>query len=269
MAVLPDPCRWDLPDLEAALPGEDVVATGADLDVSTVFEAYCRGMFPMHLSTGELAWWSPDPRGVLPLDALRVTRSLRQSMKSFTYTVDRDFAGVMHDVAIEAAVVEEELVAQPGAATRLDGHAQGEVVATLRLEERLLIEASTRRLGPQDAPVDELLEGLALGLAAGAQVLGARLRELAADLFADEAVGELLASDDGDHEAIGRLAALGPGGACGRDSTACGHGGGTHHRTEGQAGRERPGSLGAGQPGAAARQRENRQGHRDAHASSR
>ena len=101
MAVLPDPCRWDLPDLEAALPGEDVVAIGADLDVSTVFEAYCRGMFPMHLSTGELAWWSPDPRGVLPLDALRVTRSLRQSMKSFSYTVDRDFAGVMRECADE------------------------------------------------------------------------------------------------------------------------------------------------------------------------
>jgi leucyl/phenylalanyl-tRNA--protein transferase len=101
MAVLPDPCRWDLPDLEAALPGEDVVAIGADLAVSTVFEAYCRGMFPMHLSTGELAWWSPDPRGVLPLDGLRVTRSLRQSMKSFTYTVDRDFAGVMRECADE------------------------------------------------------------------------------------------------------------------------------------------------------------------------
>ncbi len=101
MAVLPDPCRWDLPDLEAALPGEDVVAIGADLDVSTVFEAYCRGMFPMHLQTGELAWWSPDPRGVLPLDQLRVTRSLRQSMKSFTFTVDRDFAGVMRECADE------------------------------------------------------------------------------------------------------------------------------------------------------------------------
>ncbi len=101
MAVLPDPCRWDLPDPADAVPGEDVVAIGADLEVSTVFEAYCRGMFPMHLSTGELAWWSPDPRGVLPLDALRVTRSLRQSMKSFSYTVDRDFAGVMRECADE------------------------------------------------------------------------------------------------------------------------------------------------------------------------
>ncbi|MCX6431459.1 MAG: leucyl/phenylalanyl-tRNA--protein transferase [Actinobacteria bacterium] len=101
MAVLPDPCRWDLPDPAEAAPGEDVVAIGADLEVSTVFEAYCRGMFPMHMQTGDLAWWSPDPRGVLPLDGLRVTRSLRQSMKSFTFSVDRDFVGVMRECADE------------------------------------------------------------------------------------------------------------------------------------------------------------------------
>ena len=101
MAVLPDPCRWDLPDPLDAKPGEDVVAIGADLDVSTVFEAYSRGMFPMHLPTGELAWWWPDPRGVLPIDALRITRSLRQSMKSFTFSVDRDFVGVMRECADE------------------------------------------------------------------------------------------------------------------------------------------------------------------------
>lgn len=101
MAVLPDPCRWDLPDPGAADPGAEVVAVGADLDVSTVFAAYCAGMFPMHLATGELAWWSPDPRGVLPLDGLRVTRSLRKSMRHFTYTVDRCFTEVMRECGDE------------------------------------------------------------------------------------------------------------------------------------------------------------------------
>jgi leucyl/phenylalanyl-tRNA--protein transferase len=97
VAQLPAPSRWDLPDPSDAEPGEDVVAIGADLDVSTVFAAYCRGLFPMHLSTGELAWWSPDPRGVLPLDELRVTRSLAKSVRRFDVTIDRAFEEVMRE----------------------------------------------------------------------------------------------------------------------------------------------------------------------------
>ncbi len=114
MPVLPEPSRWSLPDASDAEPGEDVVAIGADLAVPTVFAAYCAGMFPMHLSTGELAWWSPDPRGVLPLDGLRVTRSLRQSMKRFTVTVDQAFVDVMRacaDERREAVWITDEFVA--------------------------------------------------------------------------------------------------------------------------------------------------------------
>lgn len=91
----PGPCLWALPDPGAAEPGEDVVAVGADLEPSTVLEAYRRGMFPMHLASGPLAWWSPDPRGVLALDALRVSRSLRASCRRLSCTLDADFAGVM------------------------------------------------------------------------------------------------------------------------------------------------------------------------------
>jgi leucyl/phenylalanyl-tRNA---protein transferase len=38
-----------------------------------------------------LAWWSPDPRGVLPLDGLRVSRSLRRSIARFQVTFDTAF----------------------------------------------------------------------------------------------------------------------------------------------------------------------------------
>jgi leucyl/phenylalanyl-tRNA--protein transferase len=79
----------------------DVLAIGADLDPGTVFAAYCRGLFPMHLDTGELAWWSPDPRGVLPLDRLRVTKSLRASTRRYRVTVDAAFADVMAGCADE------------------------------------------------------------------------------------------------------------------------------------------------------------------------
>ncbi len=97
----PGPCTWMLPDPAEAEPGQDIVAIGADLTVPTVFAAYRRGLFPMHLQTGELAWWSPDPRGVLPLDGLRVSRSLRKSMRRFTYSIDRAFARVMRECADE------------------------------------------------------------------------------------------------------------------------------------------------------------------------
>lgn len=91
----PRPSAWDLPDPREAEPFEDVVCVGGDLEPGTVLQAYRRGLFPMHLEHDLLGWWSPDPRGILPLDALRVTRSLRASMRRFEITIDRDFAGVM------------------------------------------------------------------------------------------------------------------------------------------------------------------------------
>lgn len=96
MTVEPGPSRWEFPDPATWDPGDDVVALGADLDPSTVLAAYRRGLFPMHLADGPLAWWSPNPRGVLQLDHLRVTRSLTKSCRRFDVTIDQDFAGVMH-----------------------------------------------------------------------------------------------------------------------------------------------------------------------------
>jgi leucyl/phenylalanyl-tRNA--protein transferase len=42
-----------------------------------------------------LAWWSPDPRGIIPLDGLRVTRSMRQSAKRFEIRIDTAFDQVV------------------------------------------------------------------------------------------------------------------------------------------------------------------------------
>ena len=52
-----------------------VVGVGADLEPGTLLAAYRAGLFPMPVAErGPIAWWSPDPRGILPLDDLRVTR---------------------------------------------------------------------------------------------------------------------------------------------------------------------------------------------------
>lgn len=42
-----------------------------------------------------LAWWSPDPRGILPVDGLRVSRSLRRSVRRYHTTVDQAFGRVI------------------------------------------------------------------------------------------------------------------------------------------------------------------------------
>jgi leucyl/phenylalanyl-tRNA---protein transferase len=91
---------WDLPDPALAPPGEDLIAVGADLEPGTLAAAYARGLFPMDVGgDGPLGWWSPDPRGVLPLDGLRVSRSLRASARRMTTTVDACFDDVMSGCA--------------------------------------------------------------------------------------------------------------------------------------------------------------------------
>ena len=85
-------------DLGAAVPGDDLVAVGADLAPGTLLAAYRAGLFPMGLGpegTGQLGWWSPDPRGVLLPGTLRVTRSLRKSARRFEVRVDTAFDDVV------------------------------------------------------------------------------------------------------------------------------------------------------------------------------
>jgi len=76
---------------------DDLVGVGLDLEPDTLIGAYRAGVFPMRLGgrRGPLGWWSPDPRGILPLDGLRVTRSLRASVRRFTVTVDTAFDEVV------------------------------------------------------------------------------------------------------------------------------------------------------------------------------
>lgn len=73
-----------------------MIGLGADLEPGTLLEAYRSGIFPMPVDDGRLlAWWSPDPRGVLPLDALRVSRSLRRSVERYDVTFDTAFTEVV------------------------------------------------------------------------------------------------------------------------------------------------------------------------------
>ena len=99
--IPPTESRWGFPPPSQWPIDDDVVAIGADLAPDTLLYAYAHGMFPMYLDkkNRSLGWWSPVDRGVIPLDAMRVTRSLEKSARKFRCTVDTAFEQVMRSCA--------------------------------------------------------------------------------------------------------------------------------------------------------------------------
>ena len=75
----------------------DVVAMGEDLRVSTLREAYRKGIFPWPHDELPLPWFSPRRRAVIFFDELHVGRSLRKVQKRapYTFTIDRAFDAVI------------------------------------------------------------------------------------------------------------------------------------------------------------------------------
>ncbi len=116
MPTLPEPSRYAF-DLRRVAPGDDLVGAGADLAPGTLLRAYADGVFPMGLGrhgAPPMGWWSPDPRGILRVGELHVSRSLRRSLRSFETRVDTDFAGVLQgcaDPAREGRWISPEIAA--------------------------------------------------------------------------------------------------------------------------------------------------------------
>ncbi len=83
------------------MPDGDLITIGGDLEPATLVAAYRRGIFPMEVAElpGRVAWWSPDPRGIVPLDGLRVTQSMRRSAKRYAIRVDTAFDHVIRACA--------------------------------------------------------------------------------------------------------------------------------------------------------------------------
>ncbi|MBA8793833.1 leucyl/phenylalanyl-tRNA--protein transferase [Friedmanniella endophytica] len=80
-------------------PESDLIAVSEHFDAELVLAGYRRGVFPMPQGSFRgrwlMGWFAPVDRAVLPLDGLRVTRSLRQSAKHYTLSVDRAFGEVL------------------------------------------------------------------------------------------------------------------------------------------------------------------------------
>ena len=72
---------------------------GSNWEPDTLLTGYQRGLFPMPYELDEdseaIGWWSPSPRAVFIPEDIKISRSLRQSMKRYTVTVDQDFRQVV------------------------------------------------------------------------------------------------------------------------------------------------------------------------------
>ena len=74
-----------------------LLAFGGDLSPTRLINAYQSGIFPWYNPDEPIYWWSPDPRAVLFPDKIRLTRSLRKTIrnKGYTITFDKDFSAVV------------------------------------------------------------------------------------------------------------------------------------------------------------------------------
>lgn len=84
---------------------DGLLCVGGRLAPDWLLDAYSHGIFPWPVWDDEpMAWWSPDPRAILELDGLHVTRRLRRTLASgrLAATCNRDFAAVIHGCATAA-----------------------------------------------------------------------------------------------------------------------------------------------------------------------
>lgn len=88
-----------LPSAETAAE-DGLVAVGGRLSPALILDAYRTGIFPMAERDGTLGWWSPNPRGIIPISRdFHVARRLRRTMKKFEVRFDSDWPGVLKGCA--------------------------------------------------------------------------------------------------------------------------------------------------------------------------
>lgn len=90
------------PPVENALREPNgLLAVGGDLSPERLLEAYSKGIFPWFNADEPILWWSPNPRMVLFPEEIKISRSLRKTLKKNHYQIrtDGSFTQVMHACA--------------------------------------------------------------------------------------------------------------------------------------------------------------------------
>ena len=74
---------------------DDLIGVSRGFDTGLAIAAYASGVFPMPAQGGLMGWYSPLRRGVLPLDGLRVSRSLHKMLGRYEIRTDTAFDAVL------------------------------------------------------------------------------------------------------------------------------------------------------------------------------
>lgn len=91
--ISPTDSSHRFPDASLALREPDgLLAVGGDLSVERILSAYRNGIFPWYSGEQPILWWSPDPRTVLFPSHLKISRSLRKTLRKHRFKVTLDLA---------------------------------------------------------------------------------------------------------------------------------------------------------------------------------
>jgi len=96
---------------------EGLVAVGGDLSPQRLILSYRQGIFPWYSKDQPVLWWSPDPRGIIPLNKLHIGATLQKILKRKTYEIkfNTAFENVMRSCAVthsdgESGWITEEMI---------------------------------------------------------------------------------------------------------------------------------------------------------------
>ena len=101
MHIFPlSPYNLTFPD-PALASNEGIVAYGGDLSVNRIMYGYSRGIFPWFNEDDPILWWSPNPRFVLDINELHISKNLKKTIKKNIFEVkfDTNFEQVIKECA--------------------------------------------------------------------------------------------------------------------------------------------------------------------------
>ena len=110
------------------------------IDARLLIHAYCNATFPMAMDDGKIAWFSPDPRTIIPIEGFHVPHGLKRTLKKapFEVRIDGAFEAVMQRCGErEETWINDEILAsyvnlhRMGFAHSVEAYQEGELVGGL------------------------------------------------------------------------------------------------------------------------------------------
>ena len=103
------------------------MAASTPLTAETLVYAYASGVFPMAEETGEILWYSPDPRASIPIQSYQPAKSLRPfiNQKRFEIRIDTSFEQVMRNCALPRPTENETWISEEMIAAYTELHRMG------------------------------------------------------------------------------------------------------------------------------------------------